>query len=262
MISTQTNQAWSGARYGHAQAGSVLMLMAALVLIFSTAAGIFAQRSFSKKYPARKNVKLQLTNLFGTITVETWERNEIKVSADMYPPIAPFTPEQTAEALIINVRNVNAGRSDVGDINFRITVPVSSSVDIETRRGNITVTGVRGTMVRAKVWTSGEIELSDIGASRVMAENITGNIFYDGQLTPGGKYEFKTVQGDVTIRIPADSAFSLMAAAPSTRRIDLGMFANPNLNLSDGRKVYGNVGNASCSLIVFNQRGSINFLRR
>jgi hypothetical protein len=40
------------------------------------------------------------------------------------------------------------------------------------------------------------------------------------------------------------------------------MFADRGLNLSDGRKVYGNVGEGRCSLIVFNQRGSITFIRR
>ncbi|HEY0385205.1 MAG TPA: hypothetical protein VGC64_04305, partial [Pyrinomonadaceae bacterium] len=235
MNSTQTNQDCQRARQSVARARFLLTLCALVALSFAASAEVFGQKGFSKKYPARRNVRLQLTNLFGTITVETWNRNEIKVSADMYPPVAPFTPEQTEDALIINVKNENLGRSDVGDINFRITVPVDSSVDIETRRGNITVTGVQGAMVRAKVYGSGEIELSDIGASRVMAENITGNIFYDGQLAEGGKYEFKTVQGDVTIRLPADSAFSLMAAAPSTRKINLGSFANPGLNLSDGR---------------------------
>lgn len=262
MNSTQKNPDRNPARTRISSARAILTLAALLVVSFSIAAPVFAQKGFSKKYPARKNVRLQLTNLFGTITVETWERNEIKISADMYPPVVPFTPEQTEDALVINVRNVNRGRGDVGDINFRITVPVNSSVDIETRRGNISVTGVRGTMVRAKVWTTGDVELSEIGASRVMAETLTGNVFYEGQLVEGGKYEFETVQGDITIRIPANSAFSLMAAAPSTRKINLGTFAHPGLNLGDGRKVYGNVGDARCSIIVFNQRGSITFMRR
>jgi hypothetical protein len=263
MNSTQTNQDRHQARGRAGQARAILTLAAMLVVSFSTATDIFAQKGFSKKYPARKNVRLQLSNLFGTITVETWNRSEIKISADMYPPFAPFTPEQTADALIINVKNENMGRGDVGDINFRITVPVESSVDIETRRGNIIVSGVQGAMVRAKVYGSGEIELSEIGASRVMAENVTGNIYYDGQLSAGGRYEFKTVRGDVTIRIPSNSAFSLMAAAPSTRKINLGAFVNPGLNFSDGRKVFGNVGEeARCSLIIFNQMGSIAFIRR
>lgn len=261
MNLSQMNQEQHRARHSVGAARGALALAVLCLLSCLTATDALAQKGFSKKYPARKNVRLQLTNLFGTVTVETWNRPEIKVSADMYPPIAPFTPEQTADALIINVKNDTRGRGEVGDINFRITVPADSSVDIETRRGNITITGVQGERVRAKVWTSGEVELSSIGASRVMAETLTGNIFYDGQLAEGGKYEFKAVQGDVTIRIPADSAFSLMAAAPS-RSINLGTFAGSGLSLRDGGRAYGNVGEARCSLIIFNQRGSITFIRR
>jgi hypothetical protein len=260
MNSTLLNQDPHRACPRSARTSVILTLAALLMFSFSLAADVFAQKGFSKKYPARKNVRVELTNLFGTISVETWNRNEIKISADLYPPIARINPEQTEDALIINIKKENRG--DVGDINFRITVPVDSSVEIETRRGNIQVTGVQGETLRAKVYGSGEIELSEIGASRVMAENVTGNIFFDGHLEAGGKYEFKTVRGDVTIRIPSTSAFSLMAAAPSTRHIDLGTFASSGLNLSDKRKVFGNVGEARCSLIVFNQMGRITFLRR
>lgn len=262
MNRTQTKIARHTAHERVRSARAILTLAALLLLLVSPAADVFAQKGYSKKYPTRKNVRIQLTNLFGTITVETWERNEVKISADMYPPIAPFTPEQTADSLVINVKDGNRGRGDVGDVNFKITVPVNSSVDIETRRGDVTIRGVRGAMVRAKVWTSGDIELTEIESRSVMAETITGNVFYDGQLVEGGKYELQTVKGDITISLPANSAFSLMAAAPS-RQINLGTFANPGLNLSDGRKVYGTVGgDARCSIIVFNQRGSITFARR
>ncbi|MBD0325580.1 MAG: hypothetical protein ICV68_04075 [Pyrinomonadaceae bacterium] len=260
MNSTLLNRDPQQARQRSGHTSVVLTLAALLVFSLSLPAHVFAQKGFSKKYPARRNVRVELTNLFGTITVETWNRNEIKVSADLYPPIARINPEQTEDALIINIKKEN--RADVGDINFRITVPADSSVEIETRRGNIQVTGVQGETLRAKVYGSGEIELSEIGASRVMAENVTGNIFFDGQLAAGGKYEFKTVRGDVTIRLPATSAFSLMAAAPSSRHIDLGAFYNSGLNLTDKRKVFGNIGEARCSLIVFNQMGRITFLRR
>lgn len=262
MNSTQTNQDRQQRRnrVGHTRA--VLALAALCVLSFAAATDTLAQKGFSKKYPTRKNVRLLLSNLFGTVEVQTWNRDEIKVSADMYPPIAPFTPEQSGDTLVIKVRNDSHGGGEVGDINFRITVPVNSSVDIETRRGNISVRGVQGEKLRAKVYGSGEIELSEIGVSSVIAETITGNIFFEGRLLSGGKYDFQTVKGDVTIRIPEDSAFSLMAAAPTTRKINLGMFANPNLNLSDGRKVWGNVGDGRCALVILNQQGSITFVRR
>lgn len=47
-----------------------------------------AQHRVSKRYPASKNVRVELKNLWGTITVESWNRDEIKLSADLESPKA------------------------------------------------------------------------------------------------------------------------------------------------------------------------------
>ena len=79
----------------------------------------------------------------------------------------------------------------------------------------------------------------------------------------GGTYDFQSIQGNINIRIPGDSAFRLVATAPLTRNITLGTFAGAGLSfISDGRKVVGNVGDGRASLNILNQRGGITFLRR
>ena len=69
----------------------------------------------------------------GTITVESWERDEIKVSATLESPSAHFSPRQLSDGLSIDVMGDNRGRGDVGDVNFKIQVPMNTSVDLETR---------------------------------------------------------------------------------------------------------------------------------
>src|SRR3989441_11111716 len=91
-----------------------------------------AQQKVSRRYPAGKNVRLELKNISGEITVETWERDEIKVSATLESPTAHFSPRQMGDGLIIDVMGDNRGRGDVGDVNFKIQLPSSSSVDLET----------------------------------------------------------------------------------------------------------------------------------
>src|SRR5882762_10922461 len=146
-----------------------------VVLVFSTAA--FAQQRVSRHYPAGKNVRIELKNLSGTITVETWPRDEIRITATMEAPAVHFNPRQTEAGLVIDIVGDNRGRGDVGDVNFKIQVPARSSVDLETRRGQITVSNIQGDLVRAHVWTSGDIQLSGINASRVFASNTSGDIF-------------------------------------------------------------------------------------
>ena len=234
----------------------------ALALLCCVGAEALAQKTWKHTYPAKKNVRLQLSNLSGAITVEGWDRDEIKLVAEMEAPVANFTPRQEDDALIIDVKNQNRGRGDVGSINFKIWLPNSSVVDIETNQGNISVKDINGSMVRAHVWLSGDIELLNLATSNVMASNTTGNIIFDGLLAWGGKYEFKSTQGNINIRIPGDAAFLLNAVSPE-RNINLGGFDNGRLMRADPRKASGQIGaNANASLTVSNQKGRIALIRR
>jgi hypothetical protein len=236
----------------------------ALVVIFGALSitSALAQQHISRRYPVRNNVRVELKNISGTITVESWNRDEVKLSATMESPSANVSPRQTGDGLIDDVMADNRGRSDIGDVNFKLQVPINSSVDLETKRGQITVTNIRGGLVRAHVSSEGDIELNGISASQVFAQNLIGNIFFDGEFSRGGTYQFQSGKGEITIRIPSDSAFSLVAATP-TRKIALGPFWNDGFkSLGDGRKYVGDVGDGRSSVMVTTFQGSITFIRK
>ena len=240
----------------------VIILATAVSLSSATAAHVFAQdRSFTKEYPARKSIRLYLRNRTGTITVEGWDHPRIKLAAYMQAPAARCVPAMSNDVLTINILRDNQD-SDVGDVNFRIQVPVDSEVDLETKQGNITVRGVRGQLVRAHVSSAGDIELTNIRSATVIARNMTGDILFDGELSAEGTYELTSVQGIINLRIPPDSAFRLMATAPFTRNINLGGFARHFSPPEDKRRVIGNVGNGRATLTVTNHRGPISFMYR
>src|SRR5437870_1746584 len=155
-------------------------LVASLLVLMLTAIA-FAQHRVSRNCPAGKNVRLELKNLSGSITVETWQRDEIKITALMEAPAVHFNPRQTDTGLVIDIVGDNRGRGEVGDVNFKIQVPARSSVDLETRRGQIAVSNVQGDLVRAHVWTSGDIQLLGVNPARVFASNTTGDIYFDGE---------------------------------------------------------------------------------
>jgi Putative adhesin len=256
------NIAQPDARYRRRRGRAFLALAAFSILSLSLAADAYAQRSISRRYPARQNVRLELVNRFGRIEVLAWNRNEIKVTASMDSPVARFNPAQSEDALVIDVVNDNRGRGEIGDVNFQVWVPASSTVEIVTRRGNIIVRDVSGNRVRARSF-EGDIELTGIRAGTVMAENTMGNITFDGEIASGGEYVFSSTQGDISISIPFNSAFRLVATAPMTRNIALGPFPSGGLSfIGEGRKVVGNIGDGGASLTVTNLRGSIKFFRR
>ena len=220
-----------------------------------------AQEKLSKRYATGKNVRIELRNISGTIIVESWNKDEIRLSATIESKGTHVTPRQINDSLVVDVMSENRGKGDVGDINFKLQVPVNSSVDLETRRGNISVANIRGGLVRAHVSSEGDIELTNITASHVVAQNVIGNIFFDGEFSRYGTYEFKSNRGDITIRIPGNSAFRLEAASPA-RKIALNDFWNNNFKTQDGRKIVGDVGDGRSSVSIINFSGQITFLRR
>ena len=234
----------------------------ALILVFVIVPGAFAQQRVSRHYPAGKNVRIELKNLSGTITVETWTKDQIRITASMDKPAVQFNPRQTDTGLVVDIVADNRDRRDVGDVNFRIQVPARSSVDLETRSGQISVSNIQGDLVRAHVWTSGDITLSGVNAGRVFASNTTGNIFFDGEFASGGTYEFKSGQGTITLRLPANCGFRLVATGPA-KKINMGDFWNPGMKLlGEGRRITGDVGDGRASVSVTNYQGDIKFLRR
>ena len=238
-------------------------LFAVLLLVAALSAGSAqSQQRISKRYPAGKNVRVELKNISGTITVESWNRDEIKLTAELESPKATLSPRQSNNELIVDVLGDNRGRGDIGDINFRLQVPVNSSVDLQTKRGNITVTNINGELVSAHVSSEGDITLTGITAKQVFAQNTIGDVFFDGEFVAGGTYRFQSGKGNINIRIPANSAFNLEAAAPN-KKIALNQFWNKDIrSMGDGRKYVGDVVDGRSKVIVTNFQGSITFLRR
>lgn len=233
-----------------------------VVFFFVFAGDALAQKKFSRSYPAGQNVRLQLLNRTGTVTVEGWNRAEINISARLEAPAANIVPQTQSGTIVVNIVRDNQGR-EVGNVNFLVRVPYKTAVDIETMIGNLNVSNIQSGLVRAHISSDGDITLMNIVSAAVSANNGIGDIVFDGEILNGGNYRFSSHQGTISLRIPFNASFSLVATAPSTRNISLGPFNNSNMNyLGTGRRVVGKFGEGSATLTVTNQRGNISFLRR
>ncbi|MCS6873494.1 MAG: hypothetical protein N2Z23_05145 [Pyrinomonadaceae bacterium] len=222
-----------------------------------------AQKKFSKTYPADKNVRLQLINRTGTVTVEGWDKNFVQITADLESPAASIFPQNLSGTILINVVRDNQGKDEVGSVNFHVKIPHDASVSIETLIGNLNVSNISGGLVRAHITSEGDIRLINISALSVSAENVMGDIFFDGDIKAGGVYRFSSVRGNITLRIPFESSFRVVATAPSTRDISVGPLLDFGLKfISEGRRVVGQLGNGDATINVTNQRGRIVFLKR
>ena len=250
-------------RIGLAASTKTTILLSVVFFFALFVSDVSAQKRFSRTFPTGQSVRLKLMNRSGTVTVEGWNRSEINISATLEAPAAIIVPQSLSGEIVINLVRDNQGRDEVGNVNFIIRVPYTSMVDIETRIGNLSVSNVRSSLVRARISSEGDITLTNISSSLVSAENGLGDIFFDGEIQENGSYRFSSMKGTINLRIPFTSSFRLVATAPSTRNISLGSFSNANMNyLGDGRRVVGRFGDGSATITVTNQRGSIGFLRR
>ena len=248
--------------FGRSALAKTTMLLGVVFFLSLFAGDVSAQKRFSRTYPAGQDVKLELLNRTGLVVVEGWNRQEIQISATMEAPSADVRPQSLSGVILINLVRDNQGR-DIGNVNFTIRVPYNSNVNIETIIGNLSITNVRGSFVRAHITSEGDITLTNINSTAVAAENGLGNIFFDGDIQEGGSYRFSSMRGDINLRIPFSSSFKLVATAPSTRSISLGSFANSNTNyLGDGRRIVGRWGDGGATVTITNQRGGIRLIGR
>src|SRR5215467_12056083 len=94
-----------------------------IVALASLSLSAVAQQHLSKRYPVGQNVRVELRNISGTIVVESWNKNEIRLSATIESKNAHVEPKQINDCLMVDVMGDNRGRGDIGDINFKLQVP-------------------------------------------------------------------------------------------------------------------------------------------
>jgi len=121
-------------------------------------------------------------------------------------------------------------------VDYQILVPEDAGVQVQSNMGSVTVENVRGPVnvdvvdapvrvvgasgyVSAKSLgskleisrstgiiqtntVSGDIVFSRLESANVMASSTLGNIFYEGDFNRGGKYNFSTNEGFISINCP------------------------------------------------------------
>jgi len=79
-------------RFGLKTAVKTTTLLSVVFFLLIFAPSSQAQKKFSRTYPAGQNVRLQLMNRSGTVTVEGWNRPEISITATLESPAAAIVP--------------------------------------------------------------------------------------------------------------------------------------------------------------------------
>lgn len=101
-------------------------------------------------------------------------------------------------------------KSTSGDIRLRDGA--ADSADVETTSGEIDLRGVAGALSLRS--TSGDIDVRDARDGMLTISTSSASVTYEGSLAEGS-HSVAAVSGDVTLRLPADSGFTLQASTVS-----------------------------------------------
>jgi len=111
------------------------------------------------------------------------------------------------EVDIVGARGQISARTGEGDIDIEDVV---GALRLSTIGGEITVANASGDITAQS--TEGDIDLENIRASRVEAESVDGEIWYQGTIEAQGFYSFTTHDGDVTLEIDPNASARVSVA--------------------------------------------------
>jgi hypothetical protein len=118
---------------------------------------------------------------------------------------------QSGDIDLNHVTRLVEARALSGDITLRDS---SGRVQLGSVSGSVEATNVRsitpGDDFEAGT-VSGDVILKGVGHAQVHAKSVSGSLNMDGSLARGGRYDFKTMSGDVLLNMPADSSFKVHA---------------------------------------------------
>ncbi|MFL6195640.1 MAG: DUF4097 family beta strand repeat-containing protein [Thermoanaerobaculia bacterium] len=227
----------------------ILPLLGALLLAGSAAGAVTLKERFEKTVPLRAGSAIQLKNVNGSVTVEAWDRNEVRVEAEKQ--VKAGDRDQARKVMDQIHIDVTPGASGVrietrmpkrengffeglmghnvnASVSYRVQVPRQVALDILNSNGGIRAVGTRG---QAHLETSnGALTTEDVrGDMRLETSNgaitvarsqgavtaSTTNGAITAELTdlPDGRdLRFETSNGGVSLRLPRDARLSVDAS--------------------------------------------------
>ena len=206
----------------------------------------------------------------GGITVEAWDRNEIRVRAIVR---GSARSEDRAKQVADGVRVQSGGgrvsatgpdrdgdRREWWSVSYRINVPRKNDLDLNANNGGITITGVNGN-VRFNT-TNGGVRLNDL-SGRVNGATRNGGLTVNlgGSRWEGEGIDVETSNGGVTVAVPEGYNAQL-----ETRTVNGGFRSDIPLTiqgeLSSRRGVSAQLGAGGPTVRVRTTNGGLKIGRR
>jgi len=236
------------------------------------------REEFHQTFPFTSNGRISLDNIQGTVKIQAWDRNEVKIDAvkTAYSREllndAQIKVSATADILRIHTEypdgNLSFNEDKDGDyrhyknpasVDYTLSVPRNSRLNsIELVNGSLEIDGV-----------AGDVNASCVNG-KVTTRNLMGNIKLGSvnggleaifsALTEGKSISLGSVNGSLVVTIPSDSNTTVKAGTVHGRiSNDFGLPVREGDYV--GRELYGQIGRGGAKLKLGNVNGAITIYR-
>lgn len=229
---------------------------------------------FEQSYPLNANGKVSVSNINGSITVEAWDRNEVRLEvtkvADSRETLSDVEikidsrPEYFRVETDYNNWNRGGNKNWNGrrrlEVQFRLNVPRTAYLDeIETVNGSVTVSNFTNyTKISA---VNGSVKATNLrGTAKLSTVNGSTNADFE-QLQPSDKIDLSTVNGSVVLVIPSDANATVKAdTVNGSIKNDFGLPVRKGKYV--GRDLYGRIGSGDTEIKLNSVNGGLSILRK
>jgi tRNA threonylcarbamoyladenosine modification (KEOPS) complex Pcc1 subunit len=230
---------------------------------------------FEQSYPISANGRVSVSNVNGSIVVEAWDKNEVRLEAtkiaDSKEALADVEIKVDSRADSFSVEaDYGSWKRDRGEKNwknrgklevqFRLSVPRTAVLDeVETVNGSVTVSNFTNTTKISAV--NGNVTASNLRGTANLS-TVNGEVTADfDRLETGSRISLETVNGRVNLVIPSDANATLKAESLNGNITnDFGLPVRKGKYV--GRDLYGRVGTGEVQIKLESVNGPLSVTRK
>jgi DUF4097 and DUF4098 domain-containing protein YvlB len=228
---------------------------------------------FEQTYPISRNGRVSVQNVNGSITVEAWDRDEVRLEAtkiaDSKESLADVELKINSTADTFSVEADYKGwkwNDKSGDrrykleVEFRLSVPRTAVLnEIETVNGSVTVSNFTNSTKISAV--NGNVTATNLrGAANLDTVNGQVNADFD-RVEPGTRINLGTVNGKVNLILPSDVSATIKADSLNGEITnDFGLPVRKGQYV--GRDLYGRVGGGESQIKLSSVNGGLSITRK
>jgi len=229
---------------------------------------------FEQTYPLNSNGRVRIDNVNGSITIDTWDRNEVKLeavkTADDKERLTEVEIKIDARKDFLSVetdysewkRENNRGWKNYGKltVDYRLTVPKNAVLDdVQTVNGSVTITNSNNITKASTV--NGDVLATNLRGTAEL-ETVNGTIEANfNQLQSSSRINLNTVNGRVNLTIPSDANATIKAdTLNGSITNDFGLRVRKGEYV--GRDLYGKIGSGEVQIKLNSVNGGLNIKRK